>query len=124
MGTANKSINLYARKDYGHDKFDYAIFPNYPIKNFRRLVLRAGGNDYDGAFMRDEVAYCREYGLDETQRDAVRRRDFLSMIEAGGNIYYLAKLAGIFGLSVQDLGAQQAHVSVEAFRARLQAAGT
>ena len=29
------------------------------------------------------------------------------MIEAGGNVYYLAKLAGIFGLNVQDIGAQQ-----------------
>ena len=27
--------------------------------------------------------------------------------KAGGNIYYLAKFAGIFGLSVQDVGAQQ-----------------
>lgn len=75
------------------------------------------------AFTRDEMAYCRRFGLDDAQRDAVKRRDFLSMIEAGGNIYYLAKLAGIFGLNVQDLGAQQTGVSVEAFKARLQAAG-
>jgi len=75
------------------------------------------------AFLRDEDAYCRRYGLDEEQREAVRRRDVLAMIAAGGNIYYLAKLAGIFGLNVQDVGAQQTGVSVEEFRARLQAAG-
>jgi len=40
-----------------------------------------------------------------------------------GNIYYLAKLGGIFGLNVQDLGAQQTGVSVEAFKARLKKAG-
>ena len=45
------------------------------------------------------------------------------MIAAGGNIYYLAKLAGIFGLGVQDLGAQQTGRSVEEFRALLRAAG-
>jgi protocatechuate 4,5-dioxygenase alpha chain len=45
------------------------------------------------------------------------------MLEAGGNIYYLAKLAGIFGLSVQDIGAQQTGMSVEAFKARLRTAG-
>jgi protocatechuate 4,5-dioxygenase alpha chain len=45
------------------------------------------------------------------------------MIRAGGNIYYLAKLAGIFGLNVQDIGAQQTHMSVEAFKEKLQAAG-
>jgi protocatechuate 4,5-dioxygenase alpha chain len=71
------------------------------------------------AFRNDEEAYCARFGLDEQQRDAVRRRDVLAMIEAGGNIYYLAKLAGIFGLNVQDIGAQQTGVSVETFRARL-----
>jgi protocatechuate 4,5-dioxygenase alpha chain len=75
------------------------------------------------AFLQDEAAYCARYGLDRAQRDAVKRRDFLAMIELGGNIYYLAKLAGIFGLGVQDIGAQQTGVSVEAFKARLQRAG-
>jgi len=74
-------------------------------------------------FLQDEAAYCARFGLDRAQRDAVKRRDFLSMLELGGNIYYLAKFGGIFGLSVQDLGAQQTGVSVEAFKARLQNAG-
>jgi protocatechuate 4,5-dioxygenase alpha chain len=47
----------------------------------------------------------------------------LELLEAGGNIYYLAKFAGIFGLSVQDLGAQQTGVSVEQFKAKLLRAG-
>jgi len=47
----------------------------------------------------------------------------LALIAAGGNIYYLAKLAGIFGLNVQDIGAQQTGRSVEDFRAMLRAAG-
>lgn len=75
------------------------------------------------AFERDEAAYCAQYELDREQRDAVKRRDFLRMIELGGNIYYLAKLAGIFGLNVQDLGAQQTGLSVDAFKARLERAG-
>ncbi|HEU4624142.1 MAG TPA: protocatechuate 4,5-dioxygenase subunit alpha [Steroidobacteraceae bacterium] len=75
------------------------------------------------AFLEDEEGYCARYGLDKAQRDAVKRRDFLAMIELGGNIYYLAKLAGIFGLGVQDIGAQQTGVSVEVFKARLKNAG-
>ena len=74
-------------------------------------------------FLRDEDAYCRRFGLDDAQREAVRRRDVLALIAAGGNIYYLAKLAGIFGLNVQDIGAQQTGRSVEEFRAMLRAAG-
>jgi protocatechuate 4,5-dioxygenase alpha chain len=71
------------------------------------------------AFLRDEEGYCRKYGLTEAQRDAIRRRHVLDLIAAGGNIYYLAKFAGIFGLSVQDVGAQQTGMPVEAFKAML-----
>ena len=46
----------------------------------------------------------------------------LALIAAGGNIYYLAKFAGIFGLDVQDVGAQQTGMSVEAFKDKLVAA--
>jgi protocatechuate 4,5-dioxygenase, alpha chain len=74
-------------------------------------------------FLRDEDGYCARFGLTPEQRLAVKHRNVLEMIEAGGNVYYLAKLAGIFGLNVQDLGAQQTGMSVEAFKAKLQAAG-
>jgi protocatechuate 4,5-dioxygenase alpha chain len=73
-------------------------------------------------FLRDEDGYCREYGLNEQQREAVRNRNVLDLIAAGGNIYYLAKFAGIFGLNVQDVGAQQTGMTVEAFKAKLVAA--
>jgi protocatechuate 4,5-dioxygenase alpha chain len=75
------------------------------------------------AFRRDEDAYCRKYALTPEQREAVRQRNVLQLIEAGGNVYYLAKLAGIFGLNVQDIGAQQTGMSVEDFKAKLAAAG-
>lgn len=75
------------------------------------------------AFLADEDAYCARYQLTPEQREAVRTRNVLAMIASGGNIYYLAKLAGIFGLNVQDVGAQQTGVSVEEFKARLLAAG-
>ena len=52
-----------------------------------------------------------------------KSRNVLKMIAAGGNIYYLAKLAGIFGLNVQDIGAQQTGMSVDAFKEKLAAAG-
>ena len=68
------------------------------------------------AFLADEEAYCRRFHLTAEQRRAVAKRDVLGMIAAGGNIYYLAKLAGIFGLNVQDVGAMQTGRTVEAFR--------
>jgi protocatechuate 4,5-dioxygenase alpha chain len=46
-------------------------------------------------FLRDEAAYCARYGLDDRQCDAIRRRDMLALVAAGGNVYYLAKFAGV-----------------------------
>ncbi len=74
------------------------------------------------AFLADEDAYCARYGLNPQQREAVRARNVLQLIAAGGNAYYLAKFAGIFGLDMQDIGAQQTGMSKEQFQARLVAA--
>jgi protocatechuate 4,5-dioxygenase alpha chain len=74
-------------------------------------------------FKRDEDAYCDKFGLNDEQRAAIKHRNVLELLEAGGNIYYLAKFAGIFGLGVQDVGAQQTGMSVDEFKAKLAAAG-
>lgn len=71
------------------------------------------------AFRKDEAEYCARFNLTAEQQKAVSDRDVLGMIAAGGNIYYLAKLAGIFGLNVQDVGALQTGLSVEQFKQRL-----
>jgi protocatechuate 4,5-dioxygenase alpha chain len=74
-------------------------------------------------FKRDEETYCTKFGLNEEQRAAIRKRDVLALLAAGGNVYYLAKFAGIFGLGVQDIGAQQTGMTLDAFKAKLKAAG-
>jgi protocatechuate 4,5-dioxygenase alpha chain len=73
-------------------------------------------------FRRDEDAYCTQFGLTDEQRKAIRDRDVLALLAAGGNVYYLAKFLGIFGLGVQDIGAQQTGMSLDAFKAMLKAA--
>lgn len=74
-------------------------------------------------FRADEEAYMTKYSLAEEHKQAVRDRDVLAMLETGGNVYYLSKLAGIFGLNVQDLGALQTDMTVEAFKEGLLAHG-
>ena len=73
------------------------------------------------AFKQDEEAYMTQYNLTDTQKDAIRSRQVLQLIDAGGNAYYLAKFAGIFGLDMQDIGAQQTGMSKDEFKAKLQA---
>ncbi len=74
-------------------------------------------------FLKDQQAYCDKFGLNQQQKQAVLSLQVLDMLAAGGNAYYLAKLGGIFGLDMQDIGAQQTGMSKEAFKARLIAAG-
>ena len=88
-----------------------------------RMCFSFNSAENRAAFLKDEDAYCTKYGLNAEQRAAVRERNVLKMLAAGGNVYYLAKLAGIFGLNVQDIGAQQTGMSVEDFKAKLVAAG-
>ena len=75
------------------------------------------------AFLQDEDAYCASYGLNAQQREAIRNRNVLQLLAAGGNAYYLAKFAGIFKLDMQDIGAQQTGLTKEEFKAKLAAAG-
>jgi protocatechuate 4,5-dioxygenase alpha chain len=88
-----------------------------------RMCFSFNSADNRAAFVKDEDAYCQKFGLNDAQRAAVKSRSVLKMLEAGGNVYYLAKLAGIFGLNVQDIGAQQTGMSVEEFKSKLQSAG-
>ncbi len=73
------------------------------------------------AFVADPEAYMSQFGLNEQQKAAIRSKQVLDLIAAGGNAYYLAKFAGIFGLDMQDIGAQQTGMSKEAFMAKLAA---
>lgn len=88
-----------------------------------RMCFSFNSAENRAAFLKDEDAYCAKFGLNAEQREAVRERNVLKLLAAGGNIYYLAKLAGIFGLNVQDIGAQQTGMSVDQFKAKLAAAG-
>jgi protocatechuate 4,5-dioxygenase alpha chain len=96
-----------ARKGYALNKMCYS---------FNEAAARA-------EFLRDEAAYCTRFGLNDEQRAAIAARNVLQLIAAGGNAYYLAKFAGIFGLDMQDIGAQQTGLSKDEFKARLVAAG-
>ena len=70
-------------------------------------------------FPADEMAYCDSFGLSEEQKACIRARDVLGLLKLGGSIYYLAKFAGVMKLNMQDCGAQQTGMTVEAFKAML-----
>lgn len=75
------------------------------------------------AYLADPEGYMDSFKLNDEQKQACLDKNILAMIAAGGNIYYLAKFAGIYKLSVQDVGAQQTGMSVEEFKKKLLRAG-
>ena len=95
--------------------------PREAARGYRLNAMCFSFNDADNraAFQSDPLGYCRRYKLDDDQTRAAVGGDVPGLIAAGGNIYYLAKLAGIFGLSVQDVGALQTGMSVAEFKQML-----
>ena len=74
-------------------------------------------------FLKDEAAYCDKYSLNAEQKKAILGKDVLGALAAGGNAYYLAKFAGIFGLDMQDIGALQTGMTKDEFKQKLVDAG-
>jgi len=75
------------------------------------------------AYLADPESYMESFKLNDGQKRACRNKNVLEMIAEGGNIYYLAKLAGIYKMNMQDIGAQQTGMSVDAFKEKLRKAG-
>jgi len=74
-------------------------------------------------FLADEIAYCQEYGLTPEQQQAVTDRDWTAMIDLGGSIFYVYKLAMIDGRSMQYLGGVFTGMGEDDFVAAMRAGG-
>jgi hypothetical protein len=48
-----KSIRLYAKSDYGTSKFEYQLFPDQELDEYKRLILRNSGQDWMKTSLRD-----------------------------------------------------------------------
>lgn len=67
------------------------------------------------AFARDEDAFVARYALTPEQRQAVKERNWLRLIELGGNIYYIYKLtAAVKPIPMSELVARQRGLDQEA----------
>ena len=116
MAQNNKLPSIFGTTPFDGEQAKKGYALNKMCFSFNSAECRA-------EFLKDEEAYMRKYNLTEPQAAAIRAKNVLQLIAAGGNAYYLAKFAGIFGLDMQDIGAQQTCMSKEEFRAKLVAAG-
>ncbi|MEE8042501.1 MAG: protocatechuate 4,5-dioxygenase subunit alpha [Pseudomonadales bacterium] len=75
------------------------------------------------AFRADPQGYLDGFPMSAEQREAVSSRDWLRMLQLGGNIYYTFKLAAFDGLSMQGIGGKMSGVSEEEFTSMMLAGG-
>jgi protocatechuate 4,5-dioxygenase alpha subunit len=73
-------------------------------------------------FVADEAGTMRAMGLDDTEIDLVQRRDWRGMLEHGGSIYLILKIAGAVGVNLMEVGAHTSGQTLAEFHAA-QAAG-
>ena len=96
-----------ARKGFGLNQFCMSL-----MKSDNRDRFKAG-----------ERAYLDDWALSEAQKDAVVARDYGRMLELGGNIFFVLKLAATDGRSTQSVAASLAGQSVEDYAAMMRAGG-
>jgi protocatechuate 4,5-dioxygenase alpha chain len=92
----------------------------YPLN---KLLFSFNTEDNRSEFDQDPAAYCDKFGVTGKYKEFVLKKDFLGMLRAGANIYFMAKMAIPRGTSVQDAGAQFQGITTKEFQAKLLAKG-
>ena len=92
----------------------------YHLNMFGMSLNKADNRD---AFRADPEGYLERFPMSAEQREAVLERDWLRMLQLGGNIYYTFKLAAFDGLSMQAVGGMMSGVSEAEFTAMMVAGG-
>ncbi len=92
----------------------------YHLNQFAMSLMKA---DNRKRFLADECAYLSEWKLTDEARQAVLARDYNAMIDAGGNIYFLAKLFSTDKQSFQDAVGSMTGMSKDDYAAMMLAGG-
>ena len=66
-------------------------------------------------FKADEPAYLDRYDMTAEQKEAVLKRDLTSLLELGGNMYFLVKIASTDGWSAQKAVSSMSGMSAEEY---------
>ena len=67
-------------------------------------------------FLSDGPTYLNKFKLTESQRRAILDRDWLKIIQEGGNIYYMSKLGATCGFTFEDMAAAMSGMKKEEYR--------
>lgn len=74
-------------------------------------------------FKADERGYLDEWSMTESQKQAVMNRDFGALLELGGNIFFVLKIAAVDGRTTQSVAASLAGQTPQEFAAMMRSGG-
>jgi protocatechuate 4,5-dioxygenase alpha chain len=84
----------------------------YHLHKFCMSLMKAENRE---AFKADERAYLDRYRMTEAQKQGVLARDLGRLIELGGNMYFLVKIASTDGWSAQKAVSSMSGMSAEQY---------
>ena len=88
----------------------------FHLNKFCKSLDNADNRDQ---FRADPYSYLDQYPMTPEQRQMIVDRNWLGMLQVGGNIYYTFKLAIFDGLTMQHVGGLMSDMSVDDFRAMM-----
>src|SRR5690348_347926 len=92
----------------------------YHLNQFLYTLMKAENRE---AFLADERAYLAGFKLTDAQRQAVLGRDWNRLLELGGVVYALAKLAFTDGKSYQFMASRMTGLSEQEYVQMMQQGG-
>ena len=92
----------------------------YHLNQFFMSLMKA---DNRKAFLADEAKYLKQFRMTDAQTEAVMKRDWNTMLELGGVVYCLAKLAFTDGHSYQFMAAEMTGMTEQQYVDMMMAGG-
>ncbi len=92
----------------------------YWLNQFAMSLMKAENR---ARWLADEDAYLLDWPLSDTQKQALRARDYNALLDLGGNIYFLAKVFSTDGLSFVQAVSTMTGMSVEDYQRMMLSGG-
>jgi protocatechuate 4,5-dioxygenase alpha chain len=92
----------------------------YHINQFAMSLMKAENRD---RFRADEKAYLDEWPISDEAKAALLARDYNTLIDLGGNIYFLSKLFSCDGIPFAEAVSTMTDMTFPEYRAMMMAGG-
>lgn len=96
----------------------YVFIPEHAKKGYylNMFCMSLNKEENREKFRANESAYLDTFDMTEDQKQAVLNRDWIKMLQLGGNIYYTFKIAIFDRKSMQYVGGKMSGITEEEFR--------